>query len=133
MIIKKRILVVDDEEIVRDVIRDLLELEGYNIIEAVNSKEAIAKAKKTPPDLIILDLIIPTIGGMEVCEILKKEEKTKFVPIIMLTGRIMEEDKLMGLEIGADDYITKPFLQGEFIARVKAVLRRVEYRENKNK
>lgn len=133
MIMKKKILVVDDEEMVRDVIRDLLELEGYNIIEAVNSKEAIEKAKKTPPDLIILDLIIPTIGGMEVCEILKKEEKTKFVPIIMLTGRIMEEDKLMGLEIGADDYITKPFLQGEFIARVKAVLRRVEYRENKNK
>lgn len=130
---KKKILVVDDEEMVRDVIRDLLELEGYNIIEAVNSKEAIAKAKKNPPDLIILDLIIPTIGGMEVCEILRKEEKTKFVPIIMLTGRIMEEDKLMGLEIGADDYITKPFLQGEFIARVKAVLRRVEYRENKNK
>lgn len=127
---KKKILVIDDEQSIREVVKDILDNEGYNIIIGINSEEAIRKAISLTPDLIILDLGIPTIGGLEVCRILRKEKRTMSIPIIMLTVRSREVDKIIGLEMGADDYITKPFQKGEFVARVKAVLRRVEYNED---
>ncbi|MFH1415426.1 MAG: response regulator transcription factor [Elusimicrobiota bacterium] len=129
---KKKVLVIDDEQSIREVVKDILEHEGFNVIVGVNSEEAIRKTIALLPDLIILDLGIPTIGGLEVCRILRKELKTKTIPIIILTVRSREVDKIIGLEMGADDYITKPFNKGEFVARVKAVLRRVEYRENES-
>ncbi len=129
MNMKKKILVIDDEKAIREVVRDILEHEGFNVIVGSNSDEAIRKAIALVPDLIVLDLGIPTIGGLEVCRILKKENNTRTIPIIILTVRSREVDKIIGLEMGADDYITKPFNKGEFVARVKAVLRRVEYRD----
>jgi DNA-binding response OmpR family regulator len=126
---KKKILVIDDEESIRGVLVDSLEYEGYNVIEAIDSEEALRKARSLEPDLIILDLGIPTIGGLEVCRILRKDNKTKSIPIIMLTVRSREVDKVIGLEMGADDYITKPFQRRELLARIKAVLRRIEFRE----
>lgn len=128
---KKKILVIDDDKFIRDVVKDVLEPEGFNVIEGVTSEEAISKANHFSPDLIILDLGISPIGGLEVCQILRKEEKTKAIPIIMLTGHSAEIDKLTGLEMGADDYITKPFHIGELLARIKAVLRRFKYRKNR--
>lgn len=125
---KKNILLVDDEKEIREVVKDILEYEGYNVILGENSEEAIRKASSLSPDLMILDLGIPTIGGLEVCRILKKDKKTMLIPIVILTVRSREVDKIIGLEMGADDYITKPFQKGEFVARVKAVLRRVEFR-----
>ncbi len=121
---KKRILIIDDEASIRSIVRDTLETEGYNVIEGENSEEAIRKARKLKPDLLILDLGIPTIGGLEVCRILRKDDETAGVPIIILTVRSREVDKVIGLEMGADDYITKPFHRRELIARVKAVIRR---------
>ncbi len=126
---KKRILVIDDEESIRSVVRDSLETEGYAVIEGENSEEAIRKATELKPDLMILDLGIPTIGGLEVCRILRKREETAGLPIIILTVRSREVDKVIGLEMGADDYITKPFHRRELIARVKAVIRRGRLQE----
>ena len=131
--IKKRILVVDDEDSIRSVVRDMLEVEGYAVIEGKNSEEAIRKSRELKPDLIMLDLGIPTIGGLEVCRILRKTSETSDIPIIILTVRDREVDKVIGLEMGADDYVTKPFNRKELIARVKAVLRRIFLRDgNKN-
>ncbi|MBN2407996.1 MAG: response regulator transcription factor [Elusimicrobia bacterium] len=130
---KKKILIVDDEESIRELLKDTLEKEGYSIIEAKDSEEALRKAKSVLPDLVVLDLGIPTIGGLEVCRILRKAEETKNIPIIILTVRSREVDKVIGLEMGADDYITKPFNQRELLARVKAVLRRITYREGDKK
>lgn len=129
---KKKILVVDDERSIREVVKDILENEGYHVLLGINSEEAIRKSIALVPDLIILDLGIPTIGGLEVCRILRKETNTMTIPIIILTARSREVDKIIGLEMGADDYVTKPFNKGEFVARVKAVLRRVKYKENEN-
>lgn len=130
---KKKILIIDDEKSIREVLKDILEHEGYNIILGINSEEAIRKAVAIKPDLMVLDLGIPTIGGLEVCRILKKQPETKLIPIIILTVRSREVDKIIGLEMGADDYITKPFQKGEFVARIKAVLRRYEVKdEEKN-
>ncbi len=129
---KKKILVVDDERSIREVVKDILENEGYHVLIGINSEEAIRKSIALVPDLIILDLGIPTIGGLEVCRILRKETNTMTIPIIILTARSREVDKIIGLEMGADDYVTKPFNKGEFVARVKAVLRRVKYKENED-
>lgn len=128
----KRILIVDDDRLICSTVKDILENEGYEIILAFNSDEAIAKSTDIIPDLIILDLNIPTAGGIEVCKILRKEKKTKAIPIIILTGYKDEENKLLGLGVGADDYITKPFQIKEFITRVKTVLRRIKYKKLKN-
>ncbi len=129
---KKKILVVDDERSIREVVKDILENEGYHVLLGINSEEAIRKSIALVPDLIILDLGIPTIGGLEVCRILRKEANTMTIPIIILTARSREVDKIIGLEMGADDYVTKPFNKGEFVARVKAVLRRVKYKEGED-
>jgi DNA-binding response OmpR family regulator len=119
----KKILVVDDEPKIVHLARDYLEHAGYTILTASDGKSALAEARSNKPDLIVLDLRLPKLDGLDVTRALRKESN---VPIIMLTARAEESDKLVGLELGADDYITKPFSPKELVARVRAVLRRVE-------
>jgi two-component system alkaline phosphatase synthesis response regulator PhoP len=117
------ILVVDDERQIAQIARDYLEHAGYSVITAGEGIEAIALARERHPDLVVLDLGLPRLDGLEVAKRLRRESS---VPIIMLTARVEESDRLAGLELGADDYITKPFSPRELVARVRAVLRRVE-------
>jgi DNA-binding response OmpR family regulator len=117
------ILVVDDEKKLRDMIRVYLEQEGYRVVEAAHGREALYVARYEKPDLIILDLMMPEMGGYDFMRAFSKEAET---PVIMLTAKVEDQDKILGLEIGADDYVTKPFNVRELIARVRAVLRRVQ-------
>ncbi len=117
------ILVVDDEAKLRDVIRMYLEREGYRVVEAGHGREALYVARVEKPDLIVLDLMMPEMNGTEFMRAFKKEAET---PIIMLTAKVEDQDKILGLELGADDYVTKPFNTRELIARVRAVLRRTQ-------
>ena len=120
----KRILIVDDEMHIRELIKFNLEKDGFKTLQASNGKEAIELAKERQADLIILDLMIPIMDGFEVCKEIRKDSIIGNTPIIMLTARSEEIDKIGGLEIGADDYMTKPFSVRELVARVKAQLRR---------
>ena len=122
--IKQKVLVVDDEENIRMLIRFNLEKAGYEVLEAADGKEALGMAQKSLPDIIILDLMLPGMDGLEVCRNLKQAPQTAALPIIMLTAKSDEIDKVIGLELGADDYMAKPFSQRELLARIKAVLRR---------
>lgn len=117
------ILVVDDESKLRDLIRMYLEQEGYRIVEAGHGREALYVARVEKPDLVILDLMMPEMGGYEFMRAFSKEAST---PVIVLTAKVEDNDKILGLELGADDYITKPFNVRELIARVRAVLRRTQ-------
>ena len=119
----KRILVVDDEPTLVATLRYNLEREGFEVSTAADGEEALSKARTQRPDLIVLDLMLPVLSGYEVCRILQKETA---VPILMLTARSDEVDKVVGLEMGADDYVTKPFSMRELMARVRALLRRAE-------
>jgi DNA-binding response OmpR family regulator len=118
-----RILVVDDEQHMVDLIRMNLELEGFQVLEASNGIDALDQVRKHIPDLIILDIMMPQLDGFEVLKMLREFSS---VPVIMLTAKGEEEDKVRGLELGADDYVTKPFGARELVSRVKAVLRRTE-------
>jgi len=118
----KRVLVVDDDEKTVELVKLYLSRDGYKVFTAYNGIDALDSARKNHPDLIVLDLMLPGISGLEVCRTLRKESD---VPIIMLTARSTDEDKLTGLEIGADDYVTKPFSPKELAARVRVVLRRL--------
>jgi len=121
----KKILVVDDEKKIVEIVKAYLERDGYRVTVAYDGKAALDLAQKELPDLIVLDLMLPEISGWDVCRALRKKLN---IPIIMLTARDDITDKIVGLELGADDYITKPFDPKELVARVKAVLRR--YGEN---
>ena len=116
-----RVLLVDDGPVVADVLGRYLTFEGYEVASAKDGAEALALFRSWQPDLLVLDLMLPVIDGMEVCRILRKESQ---VPIIMLTARGEETDRIVGLELGADDYVVKPFSPRELVARIKAVLRR---------
>jgi len=116
------ILVVDDEPKIVKLARDYLERSGYRVVTAVNGQTALTIARQEKPDMVVLDLNLPGMDGLDVCRTLRRESD---VPIIMLTARVEETDRLIGLELGADDYITKPFSPRELVARVRAVLRRV--------
>ncbi len=120
------ILVVDDEVHIVELIQFNLEINGYNVITAYDGMNALDKIKTNSFDLIILDIMLPRIDGLEICRFLRNDKRNKDVPIIMLTAKAEETDKIYGLEIGADDYVTKPFSIKELLARVKALLRRVE-------
>ncbi|KGG79752.1 response regulator transcription factor [Caloranaerobacter azorensis] len=122
----KKILIVDDEEHIIELIRFNLETNGYQVITANDGNEALKKIREEKPNLVILDLMLPSIDGIEICKILRKDEETEKLPIIMLTAKSEEIDMILGLEIGADDYITKPFSVRELLARIKAVLRRTQ-------
>ncbi|WP_418790543.1 response regulator [Phosphitispora sp. TUW77] len=127
--IKSKILVVDDEPHIVELIRFNLVKEGYNVISAQDGLKAYEMAAEYKPDLIILDLMLPVMDGFEVCRQMQKNPELSEIPIIMLTARSEEIDKVLGLEIGADDYITKPFSPRELIARVKARLRRATVKQ----
>jgi two-component system phosphate regulon response regulator PhoB len=121
---KEKILVVDDEEDILELIQYNLAREGYRITGSVSGEEALEKARSNVFDLIVLDLMLPGIDGLEVAKSLKGEEKTKHIPIVMLTAKGEEADIVTGLELGADDYITKPFSPRILVARIRAALRR---------
>ena len=121
-----KILIIDDDENIVRLIKTVLENEGYDTISASDADTGIKKAVKEQPGLIILDMVLPAMNGLEACALLRKREKTKLIPIIMLSAvAITPEDKVKGLDTGADDYLIKPFHQGELLARVKALFRRV--------
>ena len=119
----KRILVVDDEPTLVATLRYNLEREGYQVVTASDGDSGLSLARSDRPDLVILDLMLPVIDGFEVCRLLRREMT---VPILMLTAKADEVDKVVGLELGADDYVTKPFSMRELLARVRALLRRAE-------
>lgn len=120
----KLILLVEDEKDIIKMLEYNLKKEGLKTLSVRNGEGAIDLARSQHPDLIILDLMLPGIDGLEVCKILKGDSKTAAIPIIMLTAKSQESDKVVGLELGADDYMTKPFSPRELVARIKAVLRR---------
>ena len=120
----KTVLIVDDEAPIREMIAVALEMADYDYIEAKDAREAHALIVDKLPDLILLDWMLPGTSGVELARRLKKDEATADIPIIMLTAKVEEDNKIQGLEVGADDYITKPFSPRELVARLKAVLRR---------
>ena len=119
-----KILIVDDEEDILTLLEYNLENAGFKVISADDGPEAIELAKKEKPALIILDIMLPSMEGTEVCKAIKRDDATSHIPIIMLTAKGEEVDRIVGLELGADDYITKPFSPRELVLRVKAVLKR---------
>src|SRR5690242_15148156 len=119
----KTVLVVDDERQIAEIARDYLRHAGYAVITATDGVAALTMARAERPDLVVLDLALPRMDGLDVAKTLRRESA---IPIIMLTARVEEADRLRGLELGADDYITKPFSPRELVARVRAVLRRVD-------
>ncbi len=122
--IKQKILIIDDEPDIRDVLKITLECEGYEIFEATDGVDGLEKVHKTSPDLVILDYKMPKMDGHEVCQILKKDILLRHMPIIMLTGKGETQDKVKGINAGADDYMVKPFEPTELVARIKMILRR---------
>ena len=134
MLDSKNILVVEDDLDIRELISFNLQNEGHQVFEAKDGEAGIDKAREKLPDLILLDLMLPGIQGLDVCRVIKSDQKTKETPIIMVTALGQEEDIVKGLETGADDYITKPFSIKVLIARVNAVLKRsIEVGEDKSK
>ncbi len=121
---KHNVLVVDDEEDILELVQYNLEKGGYTVQRADNGTDAVSTTRRLLPDLILLDLMLPGLDGFEVCSVLKNDMKTRDIPIIMLTAKGSEADVVRGLELGADDYITKPFSPKVLLARTKAVLRR---------
>ncbi len=119
----RSILVVDDDEKIVDLVQTYLKKDGYKVLTSHDGLQALETARQRHPDLIVLDLMLPGMDGLDVCRVLRAEGN--MVPIIMLTAKTTEEDKLVGLDLGADDYVTKPFSPRELVARVRAALRRV--------
>jgi DNA-binding response OmpR family regulator len=126
-IVGRKILVVDDEAVLVETIAYNLEQAGYAVVTAADGTSALEAAQREKPDLIILDLMLPEMDGLEVCRQLRREGNTATTPIMMLTAKGEEIDKVVGLEVGADDYVTKPFGRRELLARVRALLRRIDY------
>jgi len=122
----KKILIIDDEEDYLNLIKTILEPQGYKVIFSTDGKEGLEKLKAEKPNLIILDINMPEVNGFQLCQQIRNNPESKHIPIIMLTVRRKEDDKVKGLELGADDYITKPFHPKELISRLKTVLRRSE-------
>ncbi|MCL6610808.1 MAG: response regulator transcription factor [Peptococcaceae bacterium] len=119
-----RILVVDDEQNILELIRYNLEKEGYGVMTATDGESAVEIAGREKPDLILLDVMLPSLDGISACRVIRQNEATRKIPIIMISARGDELDKVLGLEMGADDYVTKPFSTRELLARIKARLRR---------
>ena len=121
---KSKILLVDDEKNIVESVKYNLDKEGFRTLVARDGSQALELARRELPDLILLDWMLPEVDGLEVCRLLKQDRQTTHIPIVMLTVKSDETDKVLGLEMGADDYITKPFSPRELVARVKAILRR---------
>jgi DNA-binding response OmpR family regulator len=125
--VSRKILVVDDEPVLVETIAYNLQQAGYQVTTAVDGASALEAARRETPDLVILDIMLPEMDGLEVCRQLRREHNTATTPIMMLTAKGDEIDKVVGLEVGADDYVTKPFGRRELLARVRALLRRADY------
>jgi two-component system phosphate regulon response regulator PhoB len=123
---RRRIVVIEDEADIRDVLRYNLEREGFEVTCATDGEEGLAAVRRAEPDLVLLDLLLPGLDGLEVCRLLKGDERTQRIPIIMVTAKGEEADIVLGLGVGADDYAPKPFSPRELVARIRAVLRRTE-------
>ena len=121
---KGRILVIDDEKDLIELVSYNLEKEGFLVMSASDGESGLAAAMRESPDIILIDLMLPGIDGLEVCRALRADDRTARIPLIMLTAKSAESDRIVGLELGADDYVTKPFSLGELTARIRAVLRR---------
>lgn len=121
-----KILVVDDEIDAVELVEFNLTSAGFAVVLAADGAEAVRKAREDEPDLIVLDVMLPELDGLEVCKLLRREPATARVPILMLTARAAEIDRVLGLELGADDYVTKPFSPRELVLRIKSLLRRRE-------
>ena len=121
-----KILIVEDERDIVELLRYNLQAAGFKTDYVRNGADALRRAVEKPPDLILLDLMLPEVDGLIVCSLLKSDPRTKNIPIVMLTAKIEEEDRVKGLELGADDYIPKPFSPREVVLRVAAVLRRIK-------
>ena len=121
---RKKILVVEDEKDIRDLLRYNLEQEGFGVLEAEDAELALALVQRERPALVVLDIMLPGMSGLDICRTLRQDDETARLPIVILTAKAAEVDKVVGLEMGADDYVTKPFSPRELIARIKAVLRR---------
>ena len=119
----RTILVVDDEPTLRETLAEALDADGFRVVTAADGREALSRFREHQPDLVVLDLMLPELSGIEVCRIIRAESG---VPIVMLTAKTSELDKVVGLELGADDYVTKPFSLRELTARIRALLRRTE-------
>jgi two-component system phosphate regulon response regulator PhoB len=119
-----RILIVEDDRDIAEMVEYNLREEGYETTLALNGEDGVGLAKRHSPDLIVLDIMLPVMDGFEVCRTLKADERTADIPIVILSAKSQETDKVVGLELGADDYVTKPFSPRELIARIRAVLRR---------
>ena len=126
---RETILIVEDEKDIIKMLEYNLKKEGFKTLSARSGEDALDSANRDHPDLVILDLMLPGMDGLEVCKNLKGNTKTASIPVIMLTAKSQESDKIVGLELGADDYMTKPFSPRELIARIKAVLRRVKEKD----
>src|SRR5688572_10458800 len=116
---KGTILVIDDEKDLVELVRSNLERDGFDVASANDGSTGLQQAKKTLPTLILLDIMMPGMDGLEVCREIRADSRTRSIPVIMLTARAEETDKVVGLELGADDYVTKPFSPRELVARVK--------------
>jgi phosphate regulon transcriptional regulator PhoB len=121
-----RILIIEDDKDIIELVRYNLESEGYQASASSDGMAGLAQIRKSAPDLLILDLMLPKLSGLEICKEIRRDERLNRLPILMLTARSDEADRVVGLELGADDYVTKPFSPRELIARVKALLRRVQ-------
>ncbi len=129
---KQRILVVDDEPDVLELVEYNLSGAGFSVITASDGAEALAKIRTHQPDLVILDVMMPEMDGTELCKLLRRDPATADIPIILLTARAGEIDRVLGFELGADDYVTKPFSPRELVLRVKSLLRRGQISEEKS-
>jgi two-component system, OmpR family, phosphate regulon response regulator PhoB len=119
-----KVLVVEDEEAISHLLAYNLEREGFRVATAPDGEEALIKVEESRPDLVLLDWMLPSVSGIELCRQLRTRNETREIPIIMITARGEEEDRVRGLDVGADDYVTKPFSMSELVARMRAVLRR---------
>jgi len=121
-----RILIVEDDPDIAELVARYLDKAGYATMRLSSGRDALDAVRATPPDLIVLDLMLPQMDGLEVCRALRAKDKTAAIPIIMLTARAEESERIVGLEMGADDYLAKPFSPNELVARVRALLRRAQ-------
>jgi two-component system, OmpR family, alkaline phosphatase synthesis response regulator PhoP len=122
----KRILLIEDDRDIVELVRYNLEKEGFQVTSTGDGLSGLAQIRKSPPDLLLLDLMLPKLSGLEICKEIRRDNTLNRLPILMLTARGEEADRIVGLELGADDYVTKPFSPRELAARIKALLRRTE-------
>src|SRR5713226_8992906 len=122
----KRVLLIEDDRDIVELVRYNLEREGFQVASATDGASGLAQIRKTPPDILLLDLMLPKLSGLDICKEIRRDTSLNRLPILMLTARGEEADRVVGLEMGADDYVTKPFSPRELGARVKALLRRAE-------